>query len=755
MRVCTAALAIGLVAGASLAFAAQPATLHSISAVRALTHAQAAQQLPVDLDATVTYARLYEKTLFIQQGDFGIYVYASTKLMLAPGDHVHVRGVTNDSFNPIVVSNDIALLGNGPMPEPIPVTFSELIRAQYDCRWVKAHGTVALVERGTTSGRPITHLVLTMNGGTADIILESHDPAPIEQLPGAEIELAAVAGEQFDGKMQQTGVRLHVPSLDFVRVLKPSPADPWSAPLTPMDKVLHEYRVEELSPRIRVEGVLTYYLPGESAILQDGTKSIRVLTSQIDSLRLGDKAEAIGIPYVEDGFLTLKLGRVRTVGAGAMINPERVTWDNLATGKYSFNLVSIEGTIVSQVQEHARDVYIVSTGKQLFSASLRNSLPYVWPQPVNPPPMREIPVGSRVRITGVAALEHGNPYNGPIAFSILLRSANEISVIANPSWLSVRHLTEVVVVLLLLVFAMIVRAWLVERRARRKIAHMAALERQRSRIMELINTARPLEEILEEIANLAFAALKARSTWCQLNNGTLFGKPSAESELRSVRVADCAIPSRSGETLGNVFAAFPVQSEPRELEAAVLKMAAGLASLAIETSQLYSDLVRRSEYDVLTNVQNRFSMEKFIEAQIVAMRQSAGAFGLLYLDLDKFKRLNDEHGHHVGDLYLQQVARRIKRQLRPGDMLARLGGDEFAVLIPRVSSRSAMEEIAHRVQQCFEESFVLNGIALRGSASVGVALYPEDGTTKESLLIAADSAMYVAKHTRYARAVAV
>ena len=187
MRVCTAALAIGLVAGASLAFAAQPATLHSISAVRALTHAQAAQQLPVDLDATVTYARLYEKTLFIQQGDFGIYVYASTKLMLAPGDHVHVRGVTNDSFNPIVVSNDIALLGKGPMPEPIPVTFSELISAQYDCRWVKAHGTVALVERGTTSGRPITHLVLTMDGGTADIILESHDPAPIEQLPGAEI----------------------------------------------------------------------------------------------------------------------------------------------------------------------------------------------------------------------------------------------------------------------------------------------------------------------------------------------------------------------------------------------------------------------------------------------------------------------------------------------------------------------------------------------------------------------------------------
>jgi diguanylate cyclase (GGDEF)-like protein len=90
----------------------------------------------------------------------------------------------------------------------------------------------------------------------------------------------------------------------------------------------------------------------------------------------------------------------------------------------------------------------------------------------------------------------------------------------------------------------------------------------------------------------------------------------------------------------------------------------------------------------------------------------------------------------------------MKRQLRGRDMLARLGGDEFAALIAVVRTRAGVMEIAERLMQCFIEPFEVEGYVLRGSASVGVALYPEDGTTKDSLLSAADADMYVAKHTR-------
>jgi len=102
----------------------------------------------------------------------------------------------------------------------------------------------------------------------------------------------------------------------------------------------------------------------------------------------------------------------------------------------------------------------------------------------------------------------------------------------------------------------------------------------------------------------------------------------------------------------------------------------------------------------------------------------------------------------VGDLYLQEVAQRMKRQLRPGDLLARLGGDEFAILVPEVHSRAEVEEIAMRLNRCFEEPFAAEDCVVEGSASIGFAMYPEDARSRDDLLSAADAAMYVMKHMR-------
>jgi diguanylate cyclase (GGDEF)-like protein len=121
---------------------------------------------------------------------------------------------------------------------------------------------------------------------------------------------------------------------------------------------------------------------------------------------------------------------------------------------------------------------------------------------------------------------------------------------------------------------------------------------------------------------------------------------------------------------------------------------------------------------------------------------------LLYVDMDRFKEVNDCCGHHVGDMYLQEAARRMKQQLRPEDMLARLGGDEFAAIAPHVRNRADAEEIARRIERCFAEPFCLQGHILRGSASVGIAMYPEDGTCRATLLTAADASMYKAKNAR-------
>ena len=118
----------------------------------------------------------------------------------------------------------------------------------------------------------------------------------------------------------------------------------------------------------------------------------------------------------------------------------------------------------------------------------------------------------------------------------------------------------------------------------------------------------------------------------------------------------------------------------------------------------------------------------------------------MYIDLNGFKQVNDLYGHQIGDFYLQEVALRMKRQLRPGDMLARLGGDEFAVLVPEVRNRTEVEEIAQRLEHCFDEPFIAENCTVHGSASVGIALYPIDAKSEDSLLRAADAAMYERKH---------
>ena len=751
MRLWALLLPVLFSASALRGSAAQPSPLTTIAAVRALSHQQAAQKLPVDLEATVTFSREYEGTLFIQEGDSAIYVNPQNlKLRLQPGDVVRVRGTTADSFTPIIQPADVSFLRHGKLPEPVSAEWPSLIRSDLDCRWVKVRGKVMLAETGLTTGRTVTHLVLRMNGGLAGVSIDSVDQAMLNDLLDAEVELTAVAAEQFDGKLQQTGVQLSAASFKYIRILKRSAVNPWTTPLTSMDRVLRNYNVQENTPHVRVEGTLTYYHPHEIAVLQEGSKSIRVQTSQVDRLNIGERVEALGIPIVDDGFMTLKMGRIRPIGIGdASATAKKVSWEEVSSGKYSFDLVTINGTLVAQIQEYSRDVYMISSGAKLFSASLRHAYPYNWPPPQVPAPMRYLPIGSKVNVTGVAILENGDPYSGPVSFSVLLRTADDIAVEANPPWLNVRHLVEVVGVLVLIVLLVGVRAWLVERNARSSVAGIAYLEKRRARVLELITAAQPLTEILQEITELVSASLNGAPSWCQVVDGQRIGNfPAMDRE--PMRIVETTIPSRKSVPLGTVAAAFHRGSAAKPSEMEALSMAARLASLAIETSQLYSDLVHRSEFDALTNVQNRFSMEKILESQITLSNESASIFGLLYIDLDNFKQVNDEHGHHVGDIYLQEVAERLQSRLRPGDVLARLGGDEFAVMTPGVHNRNDILEIAHRIEYCFSEPFDLDGHVIHGAASVGVAAYPDDGKTMDVLLTAADAAMYVAKQMRRA-----
>jgi len=274
---------------------------------------------------------------------------------------------------------------------------------------------------------------------------------------------------------------------------------------------------------------------------------------------------------------------------------------------------------------------------------------------------------------------------------------------------------------------------------------VASLERLRSRILEDISGDCPLSEVLEQITALVTFKLEGATCWIQIPEEHWGAQPVEHDASRILRKE---IPGRSGLPLGTLYIALDWRTAQSSDEAEALSAGAGLASLAIETRKLYRDLIHRSEFDLLTNLNNRYSLDRQLEARIGGSRQNGSTFGLIYIDLDRFKEINDLYGHRVGDLFLCEVAYRLSAQLRPVDMLARLGGDEFAALTPELHSRADVEEIALRLEGCFDSLFFIEGNSLCGSASIGIALYPEDGVDKISLFRAADDAMYKVKYSR-------
>jgi diguanylate cyclase (GGDEF)-like protein len=155
-------------------------------------------------------------------------------------------------------------------------------------------------------------------------------------------------------------------------------------------------------------------------------------------------------------------------------------------------------------------------------------------------------------------------------------------------------------------------------------------------------------------------------------------------------------------------------------------------------------LRHQAVHDALTGLANRSELHRRAGRAL----RGDGAGAILLIDLDRFKEVNDTLGHDYGDELLVEVAGRLQSALRRGDTLARLGGDEFAVLLDGLPHRGAVAELAGRLQDALRRAIGLRGIAVELEASIGVALYPEHGTTVGELLQRADVAMYEAKRGR-------
>ena len=160
----------------------------------------------------------------------------------------------------------------------------------------------------------------------------------------------------------------------------------------------------------------------------------------------------------------------------------------------------------------------------------------------------------------------------------------------------------------------------------------------------------------------------------------------------------------------------------------------------------FKELERLANYDTLTNLPNREMFNKKLDDCIKKYHQNKEKFSLFFLDLDNFKKINDVHGHIIGDKLLEIVAKRIKNCIRKDDFLARLGGDEFALIICNIKNPTNVQNIAQKIMDSLKRPIYLEGHSINASISIGIYISQNENVSKERILSYADIAMYKAKN---------
>ncbi len=206
------------------------------------------------------------------------------------------------------------------------------------------------------------------------------------------------------------------------------------------------------------------------------------------------------------------------------------------------------------------------------------------------------------------------------------------------------------------------------------------------------------------------------------------------------------------QTIRYTFRAIRKDGEPIEVEVhgsstEIAGRSAVIGTLLDITDRRRSEarIVEQAYNDPLTKLPNRVRFLERVELELAQARRHSRRLAVVYLDLDRFKLINDTRGHATGDMLLQSLALRLKRRLRQADTIARVGGDEFVILMPDARPSAEMTLVAQKLLESVSRPFQLGEHAVKITGSMGIATYPEDGEDSEALLRNADAAMYRAK----------
>ncbi|HWD18571.1 MAG TPA: PAS domain S-box protein [Verrucomicrobiae bacterium] len=459
-----------------------PAVLTRVSDILKLRPEEAAQRLTARLRGVITFADSDWRNCFLQEGGDAIYVDLDPiQKHVQPGQWVELEGQTSPGgFAPEVLCSSMEVLGTTNLPAPARVDLEDLANGHFDSHWVEMEGVVRRVDE--LSGHASLSLMTPKGRFRAIVPGFEGKPLPIHLLD-CLVSVQGACTSELNVRRQLSGITLHVPGLEQIRVLEPAPTDPFSIATTRIDAVATFDPDRFAGRRVKIQGVVTLRMTGQGFILQDMTGGMRVLSRQTNDVRVGDLVEAIGFPAIGDYSPYLEEADFRTLGAAPLPAAKVTTAEEiLLHGAADAQIVQIDAQLLQSVPRSANPQLALQDGPAIFTAHLemqsrRQEMP-------------DLESGSRLQLTGVCSIQGGQGHE-PETFRLLLRAPGDVRLLEAPPYWTARRSFMLAGGMMLAVSAALGWVALLRRQVRnqtqlirRKLEDEAALEERYRELFE-------------------------------------------------------------------------------------------------------------------------------------------------------------------------------------------------------------------------------------------------------------------------------
>jgi len=743
------AIALGLLLSGFIHGVGQQSAFHAqLTDIRSIRHLKqpVLGDIPVHIRGVVTYYDTIAPNLFVQDSTGGIWVdlRGLKETPPSPGDLLDLHGIAGVGFSPYLAKPHWTVTGKSALPKPAHLTYDDAASGVWDSQWTQLDGVVrSFVQQA--EGSVLVIDVATPTGTFKVRVPDYHGPFPME-LVDAKVRFNGVCGASFNARNQFVSFHLMMPSLKYLQVLEPAPQDQFAAPATAIADIRKFSADLTDEHRIKVVGTVTAIFPGQGIYMTDATGGLYVESQDGTPIIEGDQVEVIGFPSLGSLSPVLKSARIRSTRKHFEPKISTVTGKAALKGGFDAQLIRIEGTLrYLRDPMPGRALVVESRDHVTFEAKFAR--PSAQALDLEP--------GSRIALTGICSVRADDNGN-PLDFQIVLRNPADIQVLARPPWFTSERAAYVVSALIFASIIGIAWVFILRRRVRqqtelitRKLKNEMALEEKYRSIFERNLTGLYIASKDGEIVdcNDACARILGFASRQQLIEDRkraeeIIGRLHANSSEKSFTVgteekfdaadgterwALCSIrPTGQGEDGAQIFEGSLIDITGRKR-----------AEDQIQTL---------AYFDSLTGLPNRTLAKDRLTQCLAAAKRHRERMGIIYLDIDGFKVINDCLGHTIGDQLLQQISERLRLCAREEDTIARLGGDEFLIALGPIDTYSDVAVVAERVARDLAPAFQLHGHSLTVTSSIGISIYPDHGEDVEALIKNADAAMYASKN---------